>query len=100
MTTDEPRGLAERPLRIWQVCESYPPQYGGGAALAAKDITELLARRGHHVRVLTTEANPGVPDYSVRTEYQAGVQIDRLNHRYLVSQDPDGLQLGMRSWMR
>jgi glycosyltransferase involved in cell wall biosynthesis len=91
--------MSERPLRIWQICESYPPKYGGGAGVIAKDMSEALAARGNEVRVLTTESRPA-PDYSIRTECMGDVRIDRVNLPYLVDQDPDGWQLGLRSWLR
>lgn len=91
--------LSEHRLRIWQICESYPPKYGGGAGIVARDICEALAERGHEVRVLTTESRAGA-DYAIRTERRRGVVIDRVNLRYLVERDPDGWQLGMRSWLR
>jgi glycosyltransferase involved in cell wall biosynthesis len=90
---------SEDPLRIWQICESYPPKYGGGAGIIAEDISEALAARGNEVRVLTTESN-GTDDYSIRTEHRHAVRIDRVSFRYLVERDPDGWQLGMRSWLR
>lgn len=91
--------MNDQALRIWQICESYPPKYGGGAGIIAKDISEALAARGHEVVVLTTESRPDA-DYSVRTEHKNGVRVDRVNLRYLVERDPDGWQLGTRDWIR
>ena len=81
-----------------QVCESYPPKYGGGAGIVAKDISLALVARGHDVHVLTTESRPGHNDYSLFHERDHGVDIDRVTLRYLVEQDPDGWQLGIRAW--
>ena len=92
-----PRG--DGPLRIWQVCESYPPKYGGGAAMVARDISHALAARGHEVQVLTTESRPDA-DYTSRSERDGDIQVERINLRYLVDQDPEGWQLGMRAWRR
>jgi glycosyltransferase involved in cell wall biosynthesis len=89
----------DRALRIWQICESYPPKYGGGAGVAAKDISEALAARGHDVRVLTTESRDDA-DYAERTDNNGDVRIDRVNLRYLVDRDPDGWSLGTRAWVR
>jgi glycosyltransferase involved in cell wall biosynthesis len=90
----------DRPrLRIWHIAELYPPHYGGGAAIYVRDVCRFLAGRGHEVRVLCTEAIDG-PDYSVRTDSDGPVRIDRLNLPYLRSQDPGGWFLGIRSWRR
>jgi glycosyltransferase involved in cell wall biosynthesis len=86
-------------LRIWQICESYPPKYGGGAGVVAQDISQALAGQDHEVRVLTTESRPEA-DYAVRTDYDNGIQVERVNLRYLVDHDPDGWSVGMRSWVR
>jgi glycosyltransferase involved in cell wall biosynthesis len=92
--------VSDQSLRIWQICESYPPKYGGGAGIIARDIAQALSHRGHDVRVLTTESRPDADDYSVRTEHDNGVPIERMSLRYLVERDPDGWQLGMLAWMR
>jgi glycosyltransferase involved in cell wall biosynthesis len=101
-TSDDPARaqVSDRPLRIWQICESYPPKYGGGAGIIARDISQALSRGGHDVRVLTTESRPDAADYSVRAERDNGVLIERMSLRYLVEQDPDGWQLGLRRWLR
>lgn len=91
--------LTDRPLRIWQICENYPPQYGGGAGIIVRDVSQALADRGHDVRVLTTESRPGA-DYTGRSERDEGVQVERINLRYFRERDPDGWQLGMRAWLR
>ena len=89
----------ERALRIWQICESYPPKYGGGAGIAARDISEALAELGHDVRVLTTESRAGA-DYAVRADANGAVRINRANLRYLVARDPDGWSIGLQAWVR
>lgn len=91
--------VSEKQLKIWQICESYPPKYGGGAGIAAADISRALAERGHEVRVLSTESR-GTADYTVRSEQKDGVRIDRLNLRYLAARDPDGWSLGIRRWVK
>ena len=95
----EPAMAIDRPLRIWQVCESYPPKYGGGAGIIAHQISHALAALGHDVRVITTESRADL-DYAVRTEYDDGIRVDRVNLRYLVDYDPDGWSVGLRSWVR
>ena len=84
-------------MRVWQICESYPPKYGGGAAVIAKDISVSLAERGHDVRVLTTESRPR-PDYTTRLDHVSGIRVDRVNLRHFVDRDPEGWELGMRRW--
>ncbi len=84
-------------LRIWQIAELYPPDYGGGAAIYVQDICRYLAERGHDVRVLCTEAADS-PAYSIRTEYDGPVRIDRLNLPHFRLKDPGGWMLGMRGW--
>ena len=87
-------------MRIWQICESYPPKYGGGAGIIARDLSQALAQRGHDVRVLTTESRPSAADYSSRIDHDGDVLVERISLRYLVERDPDGWQLGMRAWLR
>jgi glycosyltransferase involved in cell wall biosynthesis len=91
--------VSEQALRIWQICESYPPKYGGGAGVAAKDISQALAELGHDVRVLTTESRPD-GEYGVRADTNGAIRIDRVNLRYLVDRDPDGWSVGIKAWVR
>src|SRR5437588_115368 len=55
-----------RRLRILHLSESYPPLYGGGAAIYVQDLCRLLAARGHAVRALST-TDQG-PPYSLSDE--------------------------------
>jgi glycosyltransferase involved in cell wall biosynthesis len=73
--------------------------YGGGAALYAKDTAEALSALSHEVRVLTADSRPDA-SYALLTQHQGDIQIDRVNLPYLVDYDPDGWQLGQRSWLR
>ncbi|MEK6288247.1 MAG: glycosyltransferase [Acidobacteriota bacterium] len=84
-------------MRIWQVAETYPPGYGGGAAIYIQDVSRALAQRGHDVRVLCTENSDNKP-YSVRTDYDGAVRVDRVNLPYFKTRDPDGWQLGLAGW--
>ncbi len=86
-----------RKLRIWQMAEMYPPGYGGGAAEYLRDVCRLLAERGHEIRVLCTEATDA-PPYSIRTDYDGPVRVDRINLPYLRSKDPGGWMMNVRSW--
>lgn len=89
--------MADRPLRIWQICESYPPKYGGGAAVRAKNMSQMLVEHGHEVRVLATESRAG-DDYTIRTASDGPVTVENVNLRRLVDEDPDGWSLGLRAW--
>src|SRR5687767_14064444 len=80
---------ASHPLKIWQIAETYPPEYGGGAAMYVRDVCYYLAQRGHEVRVLCAE-NRDAEAYSIRTDWDGPVQMDRLNLPYFRGKDPDG----------
>jgi glycosyltransferase involved in cell wall biosynthesis len=86
-----------RSLRIWHIAETYPPGYGGGAAIYIQDVSRALAGRGHDVRVLCTENFDSQP-YTVRTDYDGAVRVDRVNLPYFKAMDPDGWQLGLSAW--
>jgi hypothetical protein len=86
-----------RKLRIWNIAEVYPPDFGGGAAIYVRDVCGFLAERGHEVRVLCTEGT-GRSAYSLRTEFDGAVQVDRLNLPYFRQKDPGGWALGLRRW--
>jgi glycosyltransferase involved in cell wall biosynthesis len=89
--------ISQRPLRLWHIAEVYPPDYGGGAAIYVQDVCRFLAERGHEIRVLCTEANDQ-PPYSLRTEFDGSVHIDRLNLPYFRRRDPGGWALGLWRW--
>jgi glycosyltransferase involved in cell wall biosynthesis len=86
-------------LRIWHIAETYPPQYGGGAAIGLQEICRRLARRGHEVRVLCTEKVEQAA-YTIRTDYDGQVRVDRVNLPYFRTKDPDGCQLGILRWRK
>jgi len=86
-------------LRVLHIVESYPPDYGGGAAITTRDICRGLSDRGHDVRVLTVESTQG-PDYHIDTEYDGAVRVDRINLPYFKNEDPDGWALGIEKWRR
>lgn len=60
------------PMRVLVFCHEYPP-VGGGGGRVAQDLCQGLARRGHHVRVLTA-AWGDLP----RRQDDAGVEVLRL----------------------
>jgi glycosyltransferase involved in cell wall biosynthesis len=86
-------------LRIWHIAETYPPNYGGGAAIYVQDICRSLAGRGHDIRVLCTEVADGEA-YTHRTEQDGLVKVDLINLPYFKTGDPDGWQLSLASWRR
>ena len=86
-------------LRVWHIAETYPPGYGGGAAIYVQDICRSLADRGHDIRVLCTE-DAGGAAYTLRTEHDGAVRVDRINLPYFRTEDPDGWHLSLASWRR
>lgn len=89
--------LANRKLKILHICESYKPDYGGGAAVYIQDVCKFLAERGHEVRVLCTEKKDR-EDYSLSTDYDGDIRVDRMNLPYFRTEDPEGWQLGEKKW--
>lgn len=45
-TNDDPARtrVSDRPLRIWQICESYPPKYGGGVGSSRETRSVVYLR--------------------------------------------------------
>ena len=74
-------------MRLLHVTESYPPDYGGGAAIYVRDTARCLAGRGHAVCVLCAETTDG-EEYSVRRERLDGVEVLRVNLAYFKEVDP------------
>src|SRR5262245_34907949 len=93
---NRPNNVGAR-LRIWNIAEVYPPDYGGGAAIYVRDVCRLLAEVGHDVRVLCTEGTDR-PAYSLRTDYDGLIRVDRLNLPYFRKKDPGGWALGLWRW--
>lgn len=85
------------PLRIWHLIDSYPPAYGGGANLIVQSLCQFLASRGHEIRVLCTEATDE-PPFSIRTDYDGSIRVDRVNMPYFGDRDPEGWRLGWLRW--
>lgn len=86
-------------LRLLHLAETYPPDYGGGAAIVIQDLCRSLAEIGHEVRVLCVE-NADREPYSFRVDWDGKIRVDRINLPYFKSQDPDGWRLGLRAWRR
>ncbi|MEO6393586.1 MAG: glycosyltransferase family 4 protein [Pyrinomonadaceae bacterium] len=91
MTTDRPK------LKLWHIAETYPPGYGGGATVYMRDVCRYLTERGHTIRVLCTEGSDAEP-YTIRTEHDGPIRVDRLNLPYFKRQDPGGWQLSKSEW--
>jgi len=85
-------------LRIWHLSEAYPPDYGGGAAVTTSEVCRSLADRGHEIRVLCV-SGAGEP-YSVHTDFDGDIQVDRVSLPYFKLKDPDGWQAGFAGWLR
>lgn len=85
-------------LRLLHVAETYPPEYGGGAAIYVRDVCRGLAERGHAVTVVCTTASDQREPYSWTTEQDGAVRVVRVNLPYFKTVDPEGWQLGMRRW--
>jgi len=86
-------------LAIWHIAETYPPDYGGGAAIYIRDVCRMMAERGHVVRVLCTE-DADRDTYAIRTEYDGLIRVDRVNLPYFKTVDPEGWRLGLIRWLR
>lgn len=86
-----------RRLRILHIAGLYPPDYGGGAAVFVRDLCQGMANRGHDTRVVCSASLAARP-YTVHTEWDGQVQIERVNVPYFFK-DPEGWQLGLREWI-
>ena len=79
------------------LAESYPPDYGGGAAIYLQDVCRFLTERGHEVRVLCAESADR-PPYTIRTDADGSVRVYRINLPYFRDHDPGGWGLSIREW--
>src|SRR5215471_14307319 len=86
-------------LRVLHLAETYPPDYGGGAAIVVQDLCRALADRGHELRLLCSESADREP-YTSRVDWDGDVRVDRVNLPYFKMQDPDGSRLGLLAWKR
>lgn len=83
-------------LRVWHILETYPPSYGGGAAITTRDVCRALAARGHDVHVLCADRIDAEP-YSIRRDEDEGVSIERINLPFF-AHDPDGWLFSKDEW--
>jgi glycosyltransferase involved in cell wall biosynthesis len=86
-------------MRVLHITETFPPEYGGGAAIYTADVSHFLSRRGHAVCVVCAESAPGA-EYSVRRERREGVDVLRVNLPYFKEVDPEGWELTLGEWRR
>ncbi|MCW5970278.1 MAG: glycosyltransferase [Blastocatellales bacterium] len=89
-------GIDNDDLQIWHILETYPPGYGGGAAITTRDVCRALAARGHDVRVLCADCIDAEP-YSIRCEDDQGVRVERVNLPF-IARDPDGWLFSKSEW--
>src|SRR5690242_12445861 len=86
-------------LRVLQVAENYPPQYGGGAGVVIRDVCHALATIGHELRVLSGESRQ-VPPRAARVEFDGPIRVERINLPYFMDQDPEGWRMGITAWRK
>lgn len=86
-------------LRIWHISETYPPEYGGGAAIGIQETCRRLVAQGHELRVLCTE-NANREPYTISVDYDGPIRVERVNLPYFKTHDPDGWKLGMLRWRK
>jgi glycosyltransferase involved in cell wall biosynthesis len=84
-------------LKILHICENYKPDYGGGASVYVQDICKFLSQRGYEVRVLCTETKER-ESYTLSTNYDNEIRVDRINLPYFRHRDPEGGNLSSQEW--
>jgi len=82
----------DRPLRILFVVQRYGEEVAGGAELCCRQFASRLARRGHHVEVLTSRAQsahdwadvypPGSTELDGVSVHRLGVRSPRDNRAF------------------
>src|SRR5262245_26224128 len=74
--------LRGRLMRVLVVVHGFPPHGQGGSEIYVHEHARALARVGDQVQVLTREADPARPEYSVRHEERAGLKIAWINNTF------------------
>ena len=70
-------------MRILCVVHGFPPEASGGAEIYAQAVArELASRPEDEVVVLTREARPERPEFSLREEQSGPLRLIRVNHTY------------------
>ena len=70
-------------MRVLFVVHGFPPHAQGGAEIFAEfQALTLCERHGDTVLVLTREADPGRPEYDVRTKHRDGLTIAWVNNTF------------------
>ncbi|MBX7175123.1 MAG: glycosyltransferase, partial [Pyrinomonadaceae bacterium] len=85
-------------LKILHICESYFPDYGGGAAVTTRDVCHFLAENGHEVQVLCSGKYENQEPYSLITDFDQKIKVTRINLPYFRTADPDGFSLSKNGW--
>jgi glycosyltransferase involved in cell wall biosynthesis len=71
---------SEAKLRVLTVVHDFLPAHVGGSEIHAAQLSAELARRGHEVRVVTTERDLSRPEGSTRRYAYGELQVDELCH--------------------
>ena len=78
MASESPRNG----LKILMVIHDFLPHHAAGSQVYTYRLAHALRLRGHDVRVLTTEAHPGVHSYFLRETSYEGVPIYEVSHQH------------------
>jgi glycosyltransferase involved in cell wall biosynthesis len=73
----------ERPLRILQVANGYPPGAMGGVETYTQTLCRSLAARGHAVAVFCREAAPSRAEFSWRDDLVDGIPVRRVTNNFV-----------------
>lgn len=90
---------ASKKLKIWHIAELYPPDYGGGAAVYIQEVCRFQAEQGHDVRVLCVNTSAEAVEYSVKTDFDGSVRVERVKIPFR-ERDPGGWHLSISQWRR
>ena len=70
-------------MRILFIVHAFPPEGFGGTEVYTHDLARAFSsRHSDDVFVLTREADPSRPEYEVRRDVQAGIQVARINNTF------------------
>lgn len=69
-------------LRILMVVHDFLPRHAAGSEVYTFRLSKALQARGHDVRVLTTEAHPGIHSYHVRERDEGGLAVTEITHQH------------------
>jgi glycosyltransferase involved in cell wall biosynthesis len=69
-------------LRVLMVIHDFLPRHAAGSQVYTFRLAKALRVRGHDVRILTTEAHPGVHSYYVRHREEDDIPIIEVTHQH------------------